>query len=109
MSELPSRPRLRVQRRARPGEVIELRALMDHPMETGIRTGGGPAPARDMLESLVVTMNGAPLVEVAFRNGASPNPFHVFHAQVEQDSLFRFTWTDEAGRSASVEARVGVG
>jgi sulfur-oxidizing protein SoxZ len=37
MSALPSQPRIRIPRSARAGEVIEIRTLIEHPMETGLR------------------------------------------------------------------------
>jgi sulfur-oxidizing protein SoxZ len=109
VSELASRPRLRLPSRARAGEVIEIRMLIDHPMETGIRMGGGGAPPRNMLNRLTVTMNGAPLFEAELKNGTSPNPYHVIFVRMERTSDFAFTWTDEAGRSARATARVTVG
>jgi sulfur-oxidizing protein SoxZ len=109
MSDLPSRPRLRIPTRARAGEVIEIRMLIDHPMETGIRTGGGPAPPRNMLNRLSVAMNGEPLFDAELQNGTSPNPYHVIFVRVDRSSDFAFTWTDEAGRSARTTARVAVG
>ncbi|MCS6931150.1 MAG: thiosulfate oxidation carrier complex protein SoxZ [Acetobacteraceae bacterium] len=109
MTELASRPRLRVPDRARPGEVIEIRMLIDHPMESGLRVGGGAAPPRNMLSRLSVTMNGAPLFEAELKNGTSPNPYHVIFVRVDRTSDFAFAWTDEAGRSARTTARVTVG
>jgi sulfur-oxidizing protein SoxZ len=109
VSDLPSRPRLRVPARARAGEVIEIRMMVDHPMETGLRAGGGAAPPRNMLERLTVTMNGAPLFEADLKNGTSPNPYHVIFVRVERTSDFAFAWTDEAGRGARATARVAVG
>ncbi|TQF82047.1 sulfur oxidation protein [Elioraea sp. Yellowstone] len=109
MSALRSRPRVRIPSRARAGEVIEIRMVIDHPMSTGIRHGDAPPPPRDMLSSLVVTMNGAPLFEAELRNGTSPNPYHVIHVRIDRTSDFTFVWTDEQGRSARAEARVTVG
>jgi sulfur-oxidizing protein SoxZ len=109
MSVLRSRPRVRVPSRARSGEVIEIRMLIDHPMATGIRHRDETPPPRDMLARLAVTMNGAPLFEAELRNGTSPNPYHVIHVRIDRTSDFTFVWTDEAGRSAQAEARVTAG
>ncbi|GIX08633.1 thiosulfate oxidation carrier complex protein SoxZ [Elioraea sp.] len=109
MSVLRSRPRVRIPSRARAGEVIEIRMVIDHPMSTGIRHGDAEPPPRDMLSRLVVTMNGAPLFEAELRNGTSPNPYHVIHVRIDRTSDFVFAWTDEEGRSARAEARVTVG
>jgi sulfur-oxidizing protein SoxZ len=100
-----SPPRIRIPRSARAGEVIEIRTLIEHPMETGLHPAGA---RRDMLTRLLVRMNGDTLLAAEFRNGTSANPYHVFFVRMERTSAFDFTWTDEAGRSARVEARVSV-
>ena len=109
MSVLRSRPRVRIPSRARAGEVIEIRMLIDHPMATGIRYRDETPPPRDMLARVMVTMNGASLFEADLRNGTSPNPYHVIFVRIDRTSDFTFVWTDELGRSAQAEARVTVG
>lgn len=99
-------PRIRIPRSARAGEVIEVRTLMEHPMQTGL---GAQAPPRDMLARLVVRMNGEVLLAADYRNGSAANPYHVFFVRMERSSVFDFAWTDERGRSTRAEARVTVG
>ena len=101
-------PRIRIPRSARRGEVIEVRTLMEHPMETGLRHEGAAAVPRDMLARLMVRMNGETLLAVDFHNGTAANPYHVFFVRLDRTSSFDFTWTDEAGRTARAEARVTV-
>jgi sulfur-oxidizing protein SoxZ len=101
-------PRIRVPRTARAGEVIEIRTLMEHPMETGLRHDGGRALPREMLTRLLVRMNGQTVLSAEFRNGTSANPYHVFFVRLERSALLEFTWTDERGRTARAEARVAV-
>lgn len=101
-------PRIRIPRSARAGEVIEIRTLMEHPMETGLRHDGGRPVPRDMLTRLIVRMNGQTLFAAEFRNGTSANPYHVLFVRLERSSVFEFAWTDERGRVARAEARVAV-
>lgn len=101
-------PRIRIPRSARRGEVIEIRTLMEHPMETGLRHEGAALVPRDMLARMMVRMNGETVLAVDFHNGTAANPYHVFFVRLERSSSFDFTWTDEAGRVARVEARVAV-
>jgi sulfur-oxidizing protein SoxZ len=101
-------PRIRVPRSARPGEVVEIRTLIEHPMETGLRTDGSRAPARDMIQRMVVRVNGEVALQAEFRNGTSANPYHVFFLRLQRTSELDFTWTDERGRSARATARVTV-
>jgi sulfur-oxidizing protein SoxZ len=112
MSSL-AQPRIRIPRSARAGEVIEIRTLIEHPMETGIRPAGAASgqvdvPARNMLTRLLVRMNGETVFAADLRNATSANPYHVFFLRIERTSDIQFVWTDEAGRSARAAARVTV-
>jgi sulfur-oxidizing protein SoxZ len=102
-------PRIRIPRSARAGEVIEIRTLIEHPMQTGLHQEPGRAAPRDMLTRLLVRLNGETVLAAEFRNGTSANPYHVFFVRMDRTGVFEFTWTDERGRSARAEARVTVG
>jgi thiosulfate oxidation carrier complex protein SoxZ len=106
MSGSLSTPRIRVPRTARAGEAVEIRVLMEHPMETGLRQDGGRTVARDLLNRLVVRVNGEVAMQAELRNGTSANPYHVFFLRLERTSELEFVWTDERGRSARATARV---
>ena len=106
---LPGTPRLRLPARARAGEVVELRMLIDHPMETGLRQDGSAAPPRDLIERLEVRRDGTLVFAADLRNGSSPNPFHVVFLRLERSAEITVTWTDARGRSARAVSRVAVG
>lgn len=101
-------PRIRVPRTARRGEPVEIRTLIDHPMETGLRHDGSVTVQRDLLQRLVVRVNGEVALQAEFRNGTSANPYHVFFLRLERTSDLDFAWTDEQGRVARASARVAV-
>jgi len=105
---LPGTPRLRLPARARAGEVIELRMLIDHPMETGLRQDGSAAPPRDLIERLEVRRDGALVFAADLRNGSSPNPFHLVFLRLERSAEISVTWTDARGRSARSTGRIQV-
>lgn len=98
-------PRVRLPRSAAPGEVIEIRTLIDHPMITAV---SAPGP-RNMLARFDVTMNGAPLIAYEFANGSAANPTFSFHARAEAPGDFVFTWTHENGQQFVAEQSVSVG
>ncbi len=102
-------PRLRAPRSARPGEAVEIRTLIDHPMETGLRQEGGRVAPRDLLNRMVVRVNGEVALQAELRNGTSANPYHVFFLRLDRTSEVEVTWTDERGRSARASARITVG
>ncbi|MBX9701555.1 MAG: thiosulfate oxidation carrier complex protein SoxZ [Acetobacteraceae bacterium] len=108
MSTTLAQPRLRIPRSARAGEVIEIRTLIEHPMESGIRGTNLAAVPRDMLTRLVVRLNGETVFAADLGNGTSANPYHVFFLRLERTSDVEFVWSDERGRVARATARVTV-
>lgn len=103
-------PRIRIPRTARAGEAIEIRTLIEHPMETGLRhDGAGKVAPRDMLVRFTVRMNNEVILAAELRNGTSANPYHVFFVRIARTSRFDFEWADERGQVARASAQVTVG
>lgn len=105
MSPLPGTPRLRAPARARAGETVEIRLLLDHPMDSGRRRDGSAAP-RQMLTDLRLLLDGREIARLAFGDGASPNPFHVFRVRIPGPCEIAALWTAEDGRQARVSQRI---
>lgn len=101
-------PRVRIPRQVRAGEAFEIRTLIEHPMETGLRQEAGRTVPRDILTRMAVRVNGELALEAALHNGTAANPFHVFYLKLDRSSDIEFTWTDERGREARHSARVAV-
>ncbi len=102
-------PRLRLPRTARPGEIVEIRTLIEHPMETGLRRdASGGAVARDMLARLLVRANGLQVFAADLHNGTSANPYHVFHLRIEQTTALEFIWIHESGAMFRASGRIDV-
>jgi len=108
MSGALATPRIRVPRSARRGEPFEVRCLMAHPMETGHRQDGGQPVPRNLLDRLVVRVDGAVALDATLRNGTAANPYHVFFLRLDRTAEIEFTWSDEAGRSVRAAARVTI-
>jgi thiosulfate oxidation carrier complex protein SoxZ len=102
-------PRVRIPRQVRVGEAFEVRTLIEHPMETGLRQEAGRTVPRDILTRMLVRVNGEVALEAALHNGTAANPFHVFLLRLDRSSEIELTWTDERGREARHHARVLVG
>lgn len=100
-----STPRVRLPNSASPGDIIEVRTLIDHPMVTGLNS----SDPRDMLERFEVTVNGERVFAYDFDNGSSANPTFTFHLRLQETSDFVFTWTHEDGQEFVAEESVRVG
>ena len=88
---------------AKKGEVIEIRSLVQHHMETGYRRDNDGRPiVRDIISRFVVTYNGAEIFRSELGPGIAANPFFAFSTVAVGTGDFVFTWTDEKGEATSV-------
>jgi sulfur-oxidizing protein SoxZ len=90
---------------ARKGDIIEIKALIRHVMETGYRSDsrGQPIP-RDIVKSFVVTYGGEEVFQMELNPGISANPYVVFSTVATETGELVFTWTDQNG-AATVERK----
>ncbi len=83
---------------ARRGEVIEIRALIAHPMETGYRPGAdGRVLPRDILRSFSCRYNGEAVFSAEMFPALSANPYLAFHTVATESGTLEFTWRGDNG------------
>lgn len=92
------KPRVRVPKTASAGEVITIKTLISHPMESGQRKDKqGNVIPRSIINRFTVTFNGAEVIDVAMEPAISTNPYFEFEAKVPESGEFVFTWYDDDG------------
>jgi sulfur-oxidizing protein SoxZ len=101
--------RLRVPETAKRGEVIEIRAMVEHPMESGFRHDnmGRPIP-RHIATSFACAYNGREVFRAALHPAVSTNPYFLFHLVAAESGELVFSWTDDRGGSVSETVRLTV-
>ena len=83
---------------ANQGEVIELKAMIRHPMETGYRRNQyGEQIPRDILTRFECRYNGETVFAADFFPSVAANPFLTFHTVATESGTLEFRWTDQAG------------
>ena len=104
-----TRPRVRLPEIAKVGDVIEIRTLISHVMETGQRkeSDGKPIP-RFIINSFTATFAGAEVFKAELYPGIAANPYLSFHMRVPGPGEFEFTWTDDKGGKVSEKVRLNV-
>jgi sulfur-oxidizing protein SoxZ len=103
------KPRLRVPSSAKKGEVIEIKTLITHPMETGLRKDSdGKIVPRLIVNSLVVTYNDKPVLNAKLEPAVAANPYMAFFLKVEESGTLKFTWTDDNKQSWTAESKIEV-
>lgn len=92
------KPRVRVPRDATAGEVITIKTLISHPMESGQRRDGdGNIIPRSIINRFTCEFNGETVIDVAMEPAISTNPYFEFEATVPESGTFVFTWYDDDG------------
>lgn len=92
------KPRIKMPDQAKAGEVIEIKALIQHVMETGNRrTPDGHQIPRSIIHTFRVTFEGQPAFSADWGSGISANPYIAFYFKVPGPGSLEFTWIDDAG------------
>ena len=106
-----SEPRVRVSApaTARRGEVIEIRTLASHVMETGHRRTqlGVPIP-RDIIRQLVCTYNGTEVFRAELHPAIAANPYIVFSTVATESGTITLRWSGDNGYAASQSVAITV-
>jgi sulfur-oxidizing protein SoxZ len=104
-----ARTLINVPKTAKRGDVIQIKALISHIMETGFRHDnvGKPIP-RDIITSLVCTYNGTEIFKASMYQAISANPFITFHTVATESGTIAFQWTGDNGFDAKASAKIAV-
>ncbi len=90
--------RIVMPKTASKGEIIEIKTLVTHPMETGYRRDDmGKAIPRDIITLLTVQYAGEEVFRMDMFPGVAANPFAAFTTIATETGELVFTWTDEKG------------
>ena len=93
-----ARTLLRVPTTAKRGEVVEIRTLIAHPMETGYRPGpDGVLQARDIIRRFTCLYNNRPVFAAELHPAIAANPYVTFMLRVDDSGILVFTWEGDHG------------
>jgi sulfur-oxidizing protein SoxZ len=100
---------INVPPRAKRGEIVEIKALVSHPMETGYRRTqfGVPIP-RDIIRLFVCRYNGTEVFRAELHPAIAANPFIAFTTVATETGTLTFEWTGDNGFSATESAPITV-
>lgn len=103
------KPRVKVPAKAAKGEVITIKTLISHEMETGLRKDKeGKAIPRQIINKFSCTFNGQPVFSCDIAPAVSANPYLEFTARVTESGTFAFAWTDDDGSVYTAENKITV-
>jgi sulfur-oxidizing protein SoxZ len=104
------KPRIKVPATAKLGEVIEIKTLITHIMETGQRKDAktGETIPRRIINTFAAKFAGKEVFRMKLQPGISANPYISFFMKVPGPGEFEFTWTEDGGDAITEKAKLEV-
>jgi sulfur-oxidizing protein SoxZ len=106
-----AKPRVKVPKKASPGDIITIKTLISHKMESGRRKNKktGEMIPRKIINAFKADFNGATVFEATLEPAISANPYIQFTAKVMESGEFHFSWTDDDGSVYEAKKSITVG
>ncbi len=107
---MASKPRVKVPKKAEKGEIITIKTLLSHKMESGQRKDkkGNKIP-RKIINKFTCTFNGKMVFSCDLEPAISANPYFKFNARVDEPGTFEFTWVEDGGAVFSTKKKIRIG
>ena len=97
---------MRVRAKEKDG-VVTVKALITHPMETGLRKDGdGNIIPAHFIQEVTATVGGEVVFTANWGTGVAKNPYLSFKYKGSKGDLLTLAWTDNLGNSDSLEVEV---
>ena len=104
-----ARALLTVPKTARRGDVIEVRALIAHPMETGYRPGAeGQLLPRDLIRRFTCRYDGAVVFSADLYAAIAANPYLAFTTIATASGTLEFVWEGDNGFAQTERVQITV-
>ena len=104
-----ARTLINVPPKAKRGQVIEIKTLISHEMESGYRPDNvGKLVPRDIITLFVATYNGQEIFRADFFAAIAANPFVSFTTVAMDSGKIEFKWTGDNGFTATESASITV-
>lgn len=100
---------INVPKKAKNGDVIEIKTLVSHVMETGYRrTTSGSIVPRNIITSFTCRFDGVEIFRADFFPATAANPFISFFTVATKSGKFDFEWIGDNGFSENASASISV-
>ena len=104
-----ARTLINMPKAARRGDVIEIRATIAHPMETGYRPGAdGKRLQRDIIQRFSCRYDGETVFTADLYPAISANPYIAFHTVATQSGTLEFRWEGDNGFAHTERVAISV-
>ena len=103
------KPRVKVPKNAEADEIVEIKALISHPMHTGrAKDKSGNVIPRKIINTFKVMFEGAEVFSVDMEPAVSANPYVSFPFKASSSGTFKFVWVEDGGAEFTVSKKMKV-
>lgn len=105
-----AKPRIRLDKKeAKKGDIVEVKALVSHVMESGQRKDGSGNPIpRKILNKFTCTVAGKEVFSAEFEPAVAANPYIQFKFKALESGPVVLTWIDDDGSKIVGEEKITV-
>lgn len=102
-----ARPRIKVPKKIAAGDLIKIKTLVSHKMESGQRKDSeGKIIPRMIINKFSCEFNGTPVFSCDLGPAVAANPYFEFKAKVDVPGTLKFTWVDDEGEVIEAEKEI---
>lgn len=107
---MATKPRMKLDKtQAKKGDIVEVKALVAHPMESGQRKDSkGNIIPRKILNKFTCTVAGKLVFSADFEPAIAANPYIQFHFRAQESGPVVLTWTDDDGSQIVAKEEITV-
>jgi len=106
---MAEKPRIKLPKTATKGDIIQIKTLVSHVMETGLRKdASGNIIPRKIINKFTCTFNDKPVFSTDIEPAVAANPYLQFAARVDESGTFKFSWVDDDGTVTTAEEKITV-
>ena len=102
-------PRVQLPDTVAMGEVFQVKTLISHRMETGLRQDDkGDVIPRKIINRFVCRYNGAEVFSVDLHEAVAANPYFEFYLRATESGRLEFVWEEDGGAFYSLAHQLTV-
>ena len=104
-----AKPLINVPKRVKKGDLVEIKILISHPMETvQARDAFGKTIPRDIIHSFSCRWGEEEVFRAELFPAISANPYFAFFARAEASGTLRIDWKDDQGGEPAESVEITV-
>jgi len=97
-------PRVQVPKTAAKGEIFQVKALISHAMETGLRHDEqGAIIPRKIINKFICRYGAETVFSIDLNESVAANPYFEFYVEATESGLLEFIWEEDGGASTKLQ------